>query len=79
MQMSAFMIDDINKPLVTSHPPYIDDDGDSEDARVSLQPFGDRLTSGYLTFHMSVDDAEALGRRLLKVVQLARDGCYTED
>ena len=78
MQMSAFMIEDINKPLVTSHPPYINDNGGHEDARVSLQPFGDRLESGYLTFHMSVDDAEALGRRLLKVAQLAREGRYTD-
>lgn len=73
--MSVFVLDDLVEPLVSSSAPYIDDDGDPVEAAVTLRPFGG--TSVML--QMSTDEAEALGRRLLKVSQAARDGRYTDD
>lgn len=76
--MSTFIVDDISEPMVSSTAPYIDDDGDPVEATVTLHPFG-RISGGNVTLMMSVDEAEALGRRLLKLSQAARDNRYTSD
>jgi hypothetical protein len=78
MYMSTFIIDDMSEPMVSSSAPYIDDDGDPVEAIVSLYPFGHR-SAGNVSLMMSVDEAEALGRRLLKLSQAARENRYTSD
>jgi len=79
MYMNTFMLEDLEEPVVSSSGPYIDSDGDPVEATVSLMPFGETTGWGRVTLMMSVDEAEAMGRRLLKVAQLAREGRYTRD
>lgn len=80
MYMSTFYLDDDVEPVVSSSAPYVDDDGDTQEATVIVHPFGDRPRGGSsVSIHMSVDEAEAFGRRLLKVAQRAREHRYTDN
>jgi hypothetical protein len=63
---------------VTSSPPYVDDDGDPAEAKISLHPFGRSRGMSRAQIMMSLDEADNLARHLWQVVTDARSGRYTE-
>lgn len=83
-------LDDESSPVVYSTPPYVDSDGDSMPAKITVQPWGPEQwqpsdtkpptpEKTRITMYFSLDEAEALARKLIEVVIAAKDGVYSQE
>lgn len=91
----SYLDDEYPDPVVYSTPPRIDSDGDDQPAQVTIQPWGppslprdfdpDAPTpipepeKARITMFFSLEEAEALARKLVEVVVAAKDGVYSAE
>jgi hypothetical protein len=85
-RMSSIQVsymDHSSTPEVYSAPPYVDSDDKERPAKIVVQPWGptkhdaeaQSLTT--VTLYYSIEEAEALGKQILAVVEAARRGQYS--
>lgn len=85
----SFLDDNNDELTVYSTPPYTDSDGKEREAKITVQPWGPKVTSKnldrpvkqqptHVTMYFSIVEAEALAQEILQVVNAAKKGDYSE-
>ncbi|WP_396929186.1 hypothetical protein [Mycolicibacterium sp.] len=91
----SYLDDEHPEPVVYSTPPRIDSDGDEQPAQITIQPWGPAPLArdfdpdnpppipnpekARITMYFSLEEAEALARKLVEVVVAAKDGIYSAE
>jgi hypothetical protein len=90
-----YLDDDCTDPVIYSMPAHSDPDGYVHEAKITIQPWGQavrrqgepgdepvpirRPEKCSISLNFSIDEAEALARRLVEVDVAAREGRYSEE